>query len=335
MRRALAPLLALLLGAACSFSPDLSRFPPCEEAGVCPAGWTCLASEAHCVPDCGAQGACPAPVGDAGTALSLDPDSLPVGLEGTAYSGTLKARGGTPPYSFTATSTLPAGLTLNPEGVLSGTPAMDGEFFLAIRVKDQSAAQASGSIPLRINQKLRLAGPGVLADAAIDSAYVERISATGGQEPYRFSLATGSALPPGLSLASNGEVMGSASGQPAVTRFTVQVTDSGSPSQESTRELALETVAPELLGVRIMTRSMPDARSGTRYSYTLRSYNGTQWSLNGALPPGLMFHETEGVISGTPQAPPEPRRYSFYIIRSNGPAGSVDREVSIRVDEGP
>ncbi len=53
MRWALAALAALLLGIACSFAPDLSRFPPCGEGGVCAAGSTCLVSEARCIPDCG------------------------------------------------------------------------------------------------------------------------------------------------------------------------------------------------------------------------------------------------------------------------------------------
>jgi Putative Ig domain len=57
-------------------------------------------------------------------ALKITTTSLPNGRVGAAYSATLTATGGTPPYGWTLTSgTLPAGLTFNgTTGVISGTP---------------------------------------------------------------------------------------------------------------------------------------------------------------------------------------------------------------------
>ncbi|HZI13023.1 MAG TPA: Ig domain-containing protein [Myxococcus sp.] len=372
MRWALAALAALLLGIACSFAPDLSRFPPCGEGGVCAAGSTCLVSEARCIPDCGEAGLCPAPAGDAGpdagddggtdagvdagddggtdagtdggvdggdagVALALAPDTLPTGLEGTLYSATLKARGGTPPYAFTTPSALPAGLSLSAEGILSGTPTATGSFNLNIQVEDRSMppARASGGRELRINEKLRLAGPGILADAPIGTGYEEQLSSTGGIPPYRFSLAEGSTLPSGLSLDTNGRVTGTASGQPVSVTVTARVTDSDTPPQEATRTLAIDTVSIGLLEFRILTRSLPDARSGTPYSYTLRRYAGAQWSVSGPLPPGISFNAADGVLSGTPGAAPDNTTYSFRIILANGLGGTDEEPVSIRVNVKP
>lgn len=371
MKRALGPLLALLVGAACSFSPDLSRYPLCAEDGACPSGSTCLVSESRCVPDCGEQSACPAPSGDggdagpgvdggtdagtdggpeadagtdagtdagedggtdAGTVVALDPDSFSVGVEGAPYSDTVKARGGTPPYSFSATSTLPLGFTLTSEGVLSGTPSMDGTFSIPVRVEDVNRQQSSGSLQLRIRQKLRVAGPGVLADAVIGGSYVETLSVTGGQEPYHFTLASGSALPPGLSLADSGQVTGTASAPESTVRFTVRVTDSSTPPLEATRQLQVSTWSAGLTLLRILTQSLPDARSGTAYRYTLRGHGSSTWSIKagGQLPPGLVLDSSGGVISGTPQAHSEPATYSFFIVLHG--LTTVDQEVSIRVD---
>ncbi|MGH9757719.1 MAG: putative Ig domain-containing protein, partial [Candidatus Acidiferrales bacterium] len=55
---------------------------------------------------------------------SITTASLPVGVEGAAYSQTLAATAGLAPYSFTVTTgTLPAGLSLNGStGLISGTP---------------------------------------------------------------------------------------------------------------------------------------------------------------------------------------------------------------------
>jgi hypothetical protein len=365
MRWALALVLALLVGAACSFAPDLSRFPPCGEGGACEAGWTCLASEARCIPDCGEK-VCEVPAVDggdagedggtdagedggtdagddggvdAGTVLSLVPDSLPPGLEDTAYSGTLRAQGGTPPYSFQVTSTLPAGLTFTSQGEVSGTPAVDGEFFISVRVEDRSspqAQQAFGSIPLRVRQKLRLAGPGILADAPLNIDYVEQLSATGGTGTYTFSLVTDGGLPPGLSLGTNGEVTGRATGGQVLREFTVRVTDNDTPPQEATRELEISTVDTGLLGLgfKILTRSLPDARSGTPYHYVLRRYGGSQWSVRGPLPPGIQFNATTGVLSGTPPAAADNTTSAeFDIVLGNG-LGATDtlENVTLRVN---
>src|SRR5262249_5044926 len=51
--------------------------------------------------------------------------SLPNGLVGTPYSANLSASGGIAPLTFSATG-LPAGITLAPNGSLSGTPTVPG-----------------------------------------------------------------------------------------------------------------------------------------------------------------------------------------------------------------
>ena len=69
--------------------------------------------------------------------------SLKQGRVGEAYEDHLKAKGGCAPYAFKVTGTLPEGLTLTPDGKLSGTPAKEGKFPLAITITD--AAKNSGS----------------------------------------------------------------------------------------------------------------------------------------------------------------------------------------------
>src|SRR5580704_2627574 len=63
-----------------------------------------------------------APKSGTSTTLAVTTSSLPNGQLGVAYSATLAATGGTTPYTWSTTSTLPAGLTLASTGVISGTP---------------------------------------------------------------------------------------------------------------------------------------------------------------------------------------------------------------------
>lgn len=82
--------------------------------------------------------------------IAVTTASLPGGTLGLAYSQTLGASGGTPPYSWAVTSgSLPAGLTLAAStGVISGSPTASGTASFTVTVTD--SANTSASKPLSI-----------------------------------------------------------------------------------------------------------------------------------------------------------------------------------------
>ncbi len=67
------------------------------------------------------------------------------GRVGSAYSQTLSAIGGTTPYtwSLAAGSSLPPGLSLSAEGMISGIPAQDGSYDFTVRVIDAASPALS------------------------------------------------------------------------------------------------------------------------------------------------------------------------------------------------
>src|SRR2546430_11800661 len=79
--------------------------------------------------------------------------SLPAGRIQAAYSATLQATGGTPPYTWSQPSgQLPPGLTLAPSsGIISGTPTTAGQFTSTIQVQDTVAQTASANLTITIN----------------------------------------------------------------------------------------------------------------------------------------------------------------------------------------
>jgi hypothetical protein len=66
--------------------------------------------------------------------LEVTTTSLPEGQVGVAYSATLSASGGVPPYTWTA-APLPAGLSLSGD-VISGTPTTAGTDSVVVTVTD-------------------------------------------------------------------------------------------------------------------------------------------------------------------------------------------------------
>jgi len=83
------------------------------------------------------------------TPLTIATSSLPSGRVGAVYEATVKATGGSPPYSWSRISGIkPPGLTFSTSGVWSGTPTKAGSFSFTVQVTD-SAGQKTGKV-LRI-----------------------------------------------------------------------------------------------------------------------------------------------------------------------------------------
>jgi hypothetical protein len=68
----------------------------------------------------------------------ISPATIPDGLYGSTYTNqTFTVTGGLPPYSFSISSGhLPAGMTLSPGGVLSGTPSAAGKYPFTVKAKN-------------------------------------------------------------------------------------------------------------------------------------------------------------------------------------------------------
>ena len=83
--------------------------------------------------------------------------SLPAATLGAAYSATLAASGGTPPYTWAVSSgSLPAGLSLNAAtGAITGTPVAAGTFSFTAQVTDSAGQTATAALSITAG-----AGPG-------------------------------------------------------------------------------------------------------------------------------------------------------------------------------
>ncbi|WP_169055411.1 putative Ig domain-containing protein [Rhizobium sp. P44RR-XXIV] len=163
--------------------------------------------------------------------LALGPATLPGGAVATAYSETVTASGGNMPYNYAVTAgALPNGLTLNSStGAISGTPTAGGTFNFTVTATDSSGGMnspfsVSKAYSVAINAATIAIGPATLPGAALNTAYSQTITASGGTSGYTYSV-TGGALPQGLALSSNGTLDGTptAAGN---FNFTVTATDS-------------------------------------------------------------------------------------------------------------
>jgi uncharacterized repeat protein (TIGR03803 family) len=84
--------------------------------------------------------------------VTLTPASVPNGNVNSPYSATFVGAGGTPPYTFRASSgTLPAGLSLDmSSGILSGKPTATGTSNFIIQVADAEGSAMTAALPYSI-----------------------------------------------------------------------------------------------------------------------------------------------------------------------------------------
>ncbi len=155
------------------------------------------------------------------TAISVTPASLPAGIKGTAYIDTVKASGGTQPYTYSVTSGVtPSGVTLASNGSISGTPDSLGTFNFTVTVTDSIGCTASKSYSINVECPVITLLPVSLSIGTVGNAYAETVAANGGEAPYAYSVTLG-ILPNGVTLTSTGNL----SGTPSVAdTFDVTIT---------------------------------------------------------------------------------------------------------------
>lgn len=140
-----------------------------------------------------------------------------------------------------------------------------------------------------------------LPGGTIGQAYSATLAASGGLQPYNWSITSGT-LPAGLALDATTGVIGGTSTATGTSSFTVQVTDGQQPADTATRALSIAVTQVTYDPLVITTTSMPNARRNKNYSRTLTATGGRTpytWSIaSGSLPPGLSLNSSTGAISG-------------------------------------
>ena len=248
--------------------------------------------------------------------------SLATGKADTAYSQTLTATGGRAPYTW-ATTTAPAGLTLDASGTLAGTPTAPSTAPLSVTVTDADGRTTTASIPLTIAD----VDPVTISTASLPQgmagvAYDQALAAFGGRAPYTWSAAN---APAGLSV-TGGHITGTPAAAGTV-QLALTVTDRDGRTADKT--LALEILPP---GISITTASLPTAQKDEAYDEALTALGGAApytWTLDsGTLPAGLTLDPSTGHISGTPTAV-ESQPVTVKVTSSDNASATKDLTVTV------
>lgn len=244
--------------------------------------------------------------------LQVATDSVPSASLKQGYSVQLKAVGSNPPFIWTLVSgSLPPGVRLSSTtGIISGTPQSEGEFDFAVQVSEVAEPTLIAQSPeLKLKVKHQNGAKTLtlqttsLSGGAVQSPYSARLSATGGNLPYTWSVAAGS-LPPGVTLNVSTGVF---AGTPTVSgqfSFTAEVQDSSTPAEHASTALAINIASATPTALSTSSAGVGKGVVGQAYAGSFSANGGTSpytWTLqSGSLPPGVAFNGSTGSLSGMP-----------------------------------
>ncbi len=221
------------------------------------------------------------------------------GVAAAPFSQTFTQSGGVGATTFSlASGTLPTGLTLASNGVLSGTPTKTGTFPITVKATDSNGCTGTGpTYTLTITcQIITVTNPGVNTGVA-GAPFSQTFTQSGGIGTTTFSLASGT-LPAGLTLASNGTLSGAPT-QTGSFPITVKATDSNG----CTGTGATYTLTITCQTITVTNPAVTSGVAGAAFSQTFTQSGGigtTTFSLaSGTLPAGLTL-AANGTLSGSP-----------------------------------
>ncbi len=262
--------------------------------------------------------------------LTVTTTSLPDATVNQAYTAPpLAASGGTVSSWTLASGTLPPGVALGANGVISGTPTQGGLFTFVVQANSSSATADTHQLTLFVSAPLGLQtlvnrtppARGLTAKKAVGVQLKTGVKAVGGRPPYAFT-ATGS-LPPGLTLDSATGAISGAGTAAGRYPFTVTVTDGTGAKVSVEWNITILALLDFAKG-----KGLPAGRVGDGYSAQIpvrgKDAKNAQFAVAGEIPPGLEVGE-DGRLTGTLLKAGVYRLKVFAFPESGGPVSKVFR----------
>ncbi len=264
--------------------------------------------------------------------LAVGTTSLPRATPGQAYTTTLTATNtevGWPLVWDITQGTLPQGLTLSENGVISGTPTGPDSKALVIRVREPFRRSGERQLTLTVVEPLTVRPGSTLSPpfGRIGVQFGFRLSASGGAAPLTWSVVAGT-LPRGLTLDSS---TGSITGVPrAAGRFALTFAVTDAADQRATTTQAIRIVSR----LRIETKRLVPALIGRTYEAHLGTggvlrLSRVQWTIvRGALPSGIHLERYTGELRGAPR---ETGTFRFTVEARELPGGATATKTFVLV----
>jgi large repetitive protein len=225
--------------------------------------------------------------------LAVDNLLLKDAPKGQAYSTRVTAHGGTGSYTWAlASGTLPAGLSLDPSGTISGTPTTTGLSMFVVKATDTNGKTDTKQLSIKVVDPLGAKLSARVAEVGL--SFNATLAGLGGTAGYTLTVAGG--LPAGLTFNA-----GAISGTPTASgAFSLAVAVQDADGLSATVSVPLTVVARLTIAAHLST-----ATAGRSYKGHVATRGGARplrfRIASGKLPAGMRLNLRTGVLTGTPR----------------------------------
>jgi len=256
--------------------------------------------------------------------------SLPSATMSQTYNAVLSVSGGNTPYQFAISSgTLPPGMILNPKtGSITGAPTSSGTFSFHVVVTDAPLADqgdrdfsisvtTGGSNQIRVNV--------TPSSATVVSSQTQAFAATvsgSDDKDVTWAASSGTITQQGVYTAPIVNT---------VTNFFITATSKADSRSQGVATVVVEPPQGQG-GLAITNNSLPDGQTGQTYNAAFNATGGTQpytWSVNGNLPAGLTFSQSNGQLGGVPTGT---GAFTFTVGVKDAKAQTAQKSFSLSID---
>lgn len=303
--------------------------------------------------------------------LVIVDQELPGAEFARAYSASLVAVGGRPPYQWAlrASSVLPDGLALSADGVLEGRATESGEKTFEVEVTDAASTKVARELRVRVVNPTTLSiGTTALVRGVLRQSYLQRLVVVGGRAPYQWVVTRFQQLPQNPTEAPGDVQMGLPqdfglavqdginedflSGTPRrAGLFAITLLVKDGAGTEDTVSVTLQVAYTE--GLAITTTVLPDAFVNQSYAVKLSHNGGRDVMPTFSLPcirqatradafeclpadpkqalPTGLTLGSDGSIIGVPDPRSEVGTYTFFVKVADESGRQDIRGMSIRL----
>ena len=227
--------------------------------------------------------------------LAVPPPATP----GQSYSFAFTTTHQSPAPTFSATGTLPPGLSLSSSGLLSGIPTTPGTYNFTI-----NASNLNGMVPTSpASTYLVVQQPPAITSATSNTFTVGNpgsFTVTSAGAPIS-TLGESGSLPGGVTFTDNGDGTATLAGTPAAGSggdyaVTITANNGVAPSALQMFTLAVDQ-APAITSPNTASFGL---NTTTSFTVTDGGFPAPTLGVTGTLPAGVTFNSSTGVLSGTP-----------------------------------
>ena len=249
------------------------------------------------------------------------------GTLGVPFAEPLRAGGGSGPYQWSVSGTVPNGLAVSSAGSLSGIPETQGTFNFILALVDQNGKSSTKNCSMTIAKSvINIATACPLAGGTTGASYSQKLSINGGVAPYTWS--TLGNFPRGLTISADGSIDGRPNDGGAY-QFRLQAEDASGNKASVACSLIVQRAA-----LSINSCPLPPGNFANAYRQPLSVVGGSEpllWTSSGRLPSGL-FVSSQGVLSGMPS---EAGDFVFQVGVKDGNGLTAAQECQLAIEPSP